>query len=526
MRGSHSNPKHLWFDPFRRNRGKMSEKASGPYKNFKPYYGDIHNHCGLSYGHGSFEEAIHNARLQLDFASVTLHAVWPDMPADDENLDYLVKYHEQGFSKAASNWKAYLEKVDEANQPGEFLVFPSYEWHSNQYGDHCIYYLKGSNQPILQAPDLPTLRSQLGKLDTQSLLIPHHIGYKQGYRGINWGEYSTTFSPVVEIFSFHGSSESSDGPYPYYHSMGPRHEQSCAQFGWAQGKVFGVVGSTDHHNAFPGSYGYGRMGVWASDLTREAVWEAISQRRTYALTGDRIQLEFSLNGFLMGAVCPHTENRELKVKVVGGDAIDSIDVLYNNQVIHRECPSEKNHSEGHYKVYLELGWGERLEDTPWDVDLKIRDGELIDIEPRFRGYGSQGTPESNTYAYTNWRLIEPNHVQFNTRTRRNPSLHTPATEGMSFEIRGNPQTQILLTANGQTFRHPLSTIISGNRTHYLGGFVSPALCLHRAIPKSEFQHEFTVSHRHPGSNQDWYYVRVRQKNNQWAWSSPIWIKNG
>jgi len=38
------------------------------------YYGDLHNHCGSSYGHGSLEDAYRNARLQLDFASVTPHA--------------------------------------------------------------------------------------------------------------------------------------------------------------------------------------------------------------------------------------------------------------------------------------------------------------------------------------------------------------------------------------------------------------------------------------------------------------------
>lgn len=502
----------------------MSESSPGTYDQHKLYFGDIHNHCGLSYGHGSFEEAIQNARLQLDFASVTLHAVWPDMPVHDESLEYLVDYHKQGFSKAVQNWKTYLKKVDAANQPGEFLVFPSYEWHSNYYGDHCIYYLEGNGHPLLEAPDLPTLRRQLKQLKTEAFVIPHHIGYQQGYRGINWKEFTEDLTPIVEIFSFHGSSESSDGPYPYLHSMGPRHEQSCAHYGWAQGNIFGVVGSTDHHNAFPGSYGYGRMGVWSPALTREAVWDAIRNRRTYALTGDRIQLQFSLNGCLMGEVCPYTPDRELKIKVIGGDAIDLVDVLHNNQVIHRESPTHTQDTDEIYKVHLELGWGERVEDTQWQVEFEVQNGDLVDIEPRFRGYGSQGTPESNTYAYTHWSTRGPNRVQFTTRTRRNPSLHTPATEGMAFEIRGGSQTQILLKANGKTFQHPLSDILTGNRTHYLGGFVSPAICLHRAVPKNEYQHEFSVSHQGQGAKQDWYYVRVRQKNDQWAWSSPIWIE--
>ena len=43
--------------------------------------GDLHNHCGISYAHGSLEDALANARLQLDFVSVTGHAAWPDIAA-------------------------------------------------------------------------------------------------------------------------------------------------------------------------------------------------------------------------------------------------------------------------------------------------------------------------------------------------------------------------------------------------------------------------------------------------------------
>ena len=53
---------------------------------------------------------------------------------------------------------------------------------------------------------------------------------------------------------------------------------------------FGLIGSTDHHSAFPGSHGFGRVAVWAESLSREAIWQAIRARRTYALTGDRIEV--------------------------------------------------------------------------------------------------------------------------------------------------------------------------------------------------------------------------------------------
>lgn len=494
------------------------------YQNLELFYGDLHNHCGLSYGHGSFEDAVKNAQLQLDFASVTLHAAWPDIPTEDKRLDYLVNYHKLGFAKALENWSNYLQQVEDNNENGKFVMFPSYEWHSNQYGDHCIYYKQGVDQPILEVPDLRSLRNALHQLPTESFLIPHHIGYKQGFRGINWSTFSQELSPVVETFSFHGSSESSVGPYPYLHTMGPRHEQSCAQYGWSQGNIFGVIGSTDHHNAFPGSYGSGRLGVWSESLTRDAVWQAIKKRHTYTLTGDRIELLFSLNGCMMGDNCPSNDERQITVDVLGGDTIDYIEVLHNNRIIHRECPPPPKNEGDHFKVYLELGWGEEPKDTLWDMDFQVSNGKICGVEPRFRGFASQGEPEGNNYAYTHWEQHSPSHVHFNTKTRPNPSLHTAATEGMSFEIQGDRNTQIVFSVNEHQYRHPLSDIFHGSRTHYLSGFVSPAICLHRAVPQSEYQHHFTFSHHHQASQRDWYYVRVRQRNNQWAWSSPIWLE--
>jgi len=499
------------------------QKSNGDH-NLQVYYGDLHNHCDLSYGRGSFDDAIKNARLQLDFASVTVHAVWPDLPTEDKKLAYLVKYHQEGFKKATAHWPDYLKQVEALNQEGAFILFPSFEWHSCHYGDYCVYYQNGHNTPLIGSEDLPTLREKLSQLPTPSILIPHHIGYKQGYRGINWETFSAKQSPVAEIFSFHGSAESSEGPYPYLHSMGPRHAHSCAQYGWSLGHIFGVIGSTDHHNAFPGSHGAGKLGVWADSLTRKSIWDAVNKRRTYALTGDKINLSFMINNHFMGDICPPNNNRQIKVKISAGDAIDYIDVLHNKHIIHRESPLPQPIDSDIFKVYLELGWGENHDETKWDVNFQVINGKILDVEPRFRGYGPTDISKDKDLAYTHWRRVNPNHVHFQTKTQPNPSLYTPSTEGMSFEIQGDLGTIISTSVHGQRFKHTLGELMKGSRTHYLGGFVSPALCFHGAVPQSEYNHQFEINHHGESHQRDWYYVRVRQKNNQWAWSSPIWVE--
>ncbi len=506
----------------------MSVFSDTLFPNMQVYYGDLHNHCGLSYGTGPLEDALRNARMQLDFASVTIHAAWPDLPTDDPSLDYLVAYHREGFRKAQTNWPDYLSTIAAYNQDGTFVTFPSFEWHSLAYGDYCIYYQDERDSRIIDAPDLSAMRQALRDCASPTMLIPHHIGYKRGQRGINWQAFNNELSPVAEVFSFHGLSLSSEGPYPYLHSMGPRHVNSTAQYGWALGKVFGIIGSTDHHNAMPGGYGSGRLGVWAESLTRAGIWKAIHQRRTFALTGDRIALAFALNGVPMGGIAPPADTREIAVQVIGGGALDAIDVLHNNRLIHRETifPQVDTNSDSVkvYKLYIEVGWGEQDQPYLWDVGVQVVGGALRGLEPRLRGYQPTENPAADAnYSANSVTQTAPDTVRFQAQTRRNPSLHTPATEGFAITVEGDAHTRLIVTTGTAQNQLTLAELMTGAHSFYEGGFVSPALYVHRAVPEGEYTHQFRFTHQHRSQSRDWYTIRVRQHNGQWAWSSPIWV---
>lgn len=500
------------------------------YDHLNVYYGDLHSHCHqVGYGYGSVEEAYQNARSQLDFASVTAHAHWPDIPQDEARLAGTVNYHLDGFKRAARAWPVLKEVTEAVYEPGRFVSFPSFEWHSRRYGDHNIYY-KEAVGDIIRAADLEDMRAELRRLKEQGtdcLMIPHHIGYLQGYRGISWDDFTPEFSPIVEMFSMHGQAESDDAPYPYMHTMGPRNERSTMQYGLRTGQIFGVAGSTDHHSAFPGSYGYGRVAVWASDLTRDGIWEAIVARRTYALTGDRIVLAFSINHQPMGAILPNTTDRDIAVSVVGGGALEFVELLHNNRPVHRWSAYEQalTESNGPVKVFVELGWGQKDEITDWHVNLDVTGGKLQAVEPRFRGPDIVAPQDEAParIAFSSWERIGDNQVQFTTQTWGNPTILTPATQGACLEILGDENTRIQGQINHCRINLSLKDLQTGARTGHLGGFLSPAYSFHRAARQSEYNWPYTFRHRHSSPERDWYYVRVCQKNGQWAWSSPIWV---
>lgn len=500
-----------------------------PYDGLNLYFGDVHNHCAIGYGHGSIEDAFRNARMQLDFACVTVHAHWGDLPSNDPSLKSVVDYHQSGFDQTESQWPHLRNIVETQNDPGKFVAFLGYEWHSLEYGDHCIYFEQPEGE-IIRVEHIEDLRTALRVYRLRGIdcmLLPHHIGYRQGYRGINWSTYNEEFSPIVEIMSMHGASESPEAPYPYLHTMGPRDGRSTYQHGLSQGHIVGVMGSTDHHSAHPGSYGHGRLAVWANDLSRKSIWQAIKERRTIALTGDNIAIQFSLNNAPLGTVMPFVSQRTIDVKVDGGSSIDYVDVVCNNRVIHRHNGFETapELTPEQVKIHLELGWSEKDENVDWEVALQIENGCLRNVEPHFRGHEivAPQVGEQEEYAFSEW-YHQNDRLDFKTRTWGNATTTTASMQGVCLEVAINTSTRIVGTINGKSIDVAINDLMQHPQSIYLGAFLTPACFFNRAIPPSESTCQFTVMYKSDGQQRDWYYVRVRQHNGQWAWSSPIWVE--
>ena len=503
------------------------------YAPYQAYFGDIHNHCDISYGHGSLEDALANARQSLDFVSVTGHAHWPDMPAPNPKIQPIVDFHLEGFARLKKRWPSMMQTLRAANDEGRFVVFPGFEVHFSATGDRNILY-RDLGGDLLYPSDLEDLNRQLRDLrgrGTEALAQPHHVGYRQGTRGIDWHTFNSEFAPVVELISMHGCSETNDTPRPFLHGMGPSDWEGTIQYGLAQGHIFGVTGGTDHHSAHPGSYGHGRTGLWATDCTRKAIWEALHSRRTYALTGDRITLRFSLNDAPMGAVVAPAPERRIQVEVEGGAPIDCVDIIRNNRLAKRFSPCDFSEpplpDSIRTRLYLELGWGPRLEATQWHVEFGVRQGRILGVEPRFRGRSvvsplDSAKPESCFTAQVH--RTTDTAVTFSAQSEGNPNTSTPTTQGLCLEVELPRAGQVYAVMNGRTRQWPVQDLLEGSRSDLTDGTASPAFRIHRAPLPHELCWRCHWEDR--GDGDDFYYARVRQTNDQWAWSSPIFVRSG
>lgn len=499
---------------------------------YKCYFGDIHNHCDTSYAHGSLENALNNAMLQLDFVSVTGHSSWPDIPDRKAPLESLVDYHVNGFNKLQTGWERFVDTFDRFNDPGSFVCFPSYEIHSMADGDHTVYF-KDHKRPMFKPDSIPDFQDIVRDIRIEgddAFLTPHHIGYRTGYRGINWDSYSEKASPFVEIISMHGCSESDDSALPYLHTMGPRNGSNTMQAGLSRGFHFGVIGSTDHHSAHPGSHGYGKVAIWAEELTKDAIWSALKKRRCYALTGDKIVLDFSLNNANMGEIIPYSEKRDIHIDVRGGDALDYMELLRNNIVIRRWNYLEDSNSDitgpVKGKVFIEAGWGVTGERIEWDILISLNRGKILDVEPRLHGIDVVDPEQKHTqeYQFSNWSR-EGDAVRLRTCTWGNPTTLTNTNQGLCLEIEAESDAELCLDVNNVKYRRNLKDLSVQSDSFYLGRFLSGAVHIHRFVPERMYNRKEYLSEIENGDKEDSYYVRVRQKNGQWAYSSPIWVRS-
>ncbi|GFZ80270.1 Tat pathway signal sequence [Paenibacillus marchantiophytorum] len=495
------------------------------------YWGDLHNHCGISYGFGGLDNALKAAKGQLDFCAIIGHASWYDMPARAEGLEYLVDFHMEGFAKLRRDWEQVRNTVRTYNVPHEFVTFQGYEAHSSQYGDH--HFLSPDDDlPLVEGSSIPVILEQLSSY--QVIAVPHHVGYTPGYRGGNWSSFNSSVSPIVEVYSKHGSGMSDHSPYPYYHDMGPRDSRSSVYAALALKHRFGFVGSTDHHAGYPGSYGDGRLAVWAEAKTRESIWEALLARRTYAVTGDKIACRFTLNGAPMGSEVK-ANHRRLELEVTACDQIDKI-VVYKNlkphQIINGELLADKaalsKTPANHYKIKVESGWGNAKNGLAWQGKADLAGGQLRSVETCFRGRSILApTPDikddPTMNALGNAIVSQTDScVEWTCTTFRNPTTLHPHTAGLILEVEGNEHTEVRVELNGKSMTATIGELLEGNRTTHLQAYNSAAFMIHRAVQ----QHQYTVKEAWNDdsveSDCDVYHVEIRQVNGQYAWISPIY----
>ncbi len=283
------------------------------------YWGDLHSHTRYSWD-GVGRDGFTYARFvsSLDFYAMTDHA----MSLEDGLM--------RGLNNA--NWEEYNNQTRAYYVPGSFVTLHAYECSFGPPWGHHNVYFRDEPGPLVfpKESSLPELWEALDK--GNALTIPHHTG--KFPRGVEFSVDNPDLRRNFEMYSGHGLSEAFDPAHPLAFEQSDFTVESKSAEGAVNlqdalrlGLQVSVIGSSDDHRAHPGIAMYGLAAVRATSLDRDAIFQGLYDRNTYATTGAKIILDFDVNGTPMGQQAPHQENANVHIKAHGTDVIEWVEVL-------------------------------------------------------------------------------------------------------------------------------------------------------------------------------------------------------
>jgi len=274
-------------------------KAQSPYQ---VYFGNLHSHTGNSDGADDPEVAFSFARdsAHLDFHAVTDHV---------EQIDPL-------------EWYFVKDEADNVTVNGSFVGIAGWEWGSPIHGHVNVF---NTSSIITDAvnlwytTDLPAFYNWV--LTHQPALAQfNHPGEESYFTNWNDFEYIDSINDnAFQLIEFQFAQQGNE----YY------------EFALNTGRHLSPVWNQDNHSADWGTKNDGRAGIWATDLSRPALFDAINAGRTFATMDKNASVWTDINGNNMGQTMIRYTNMPFHIYLNDGDAEDwdSIQLVTSNGVV-------------------------------------------------------------------------------------------------------------------------------------------------------------------------------------------------
>ena len=425
-----------------------------------------------------------------------------------------------------SDWEKTKKAVKEFHS-SRFVVLPGYEWSGQTPvgGDHNIYFLD-EDQPLRRSGhDLVEDKSDAGIDLTHinkvyqefrgrnALIIPH-----VGGRPANLTFHDPELEPAIEVHSAHGTFE--------------WFLKEALERGY---KVGFVAGSDDYKlrlgSAYPGfddrrfTRG-GLTAIYASDLTRESIFEALKARKCYGTTGERILLKVHADGHPIGDEYTIDKPPEIHVHAIGTNALERVE-LYRGLEEVCSAPELSSLIPSNRVKVTWRGASRRMpySGVLWRGELKVENGSLNSLE-----YMPLDRPDEQFFD------VSEESFRWETYTCGDQ-------DGASFEVLGDDAELVIscsciptesATIGGRTrqcaplnqedelhLRFRVSELgLKPNVTQI--GPVNRTLSIQK-LPEGKGSREISFRYidKIPSLGTNAYWVRVVQSDGEMAWSSPI-----
>jgi hypothetical protein len=329
-------------------------------------------------------------------------------------------------------------------------------------------------------------------------LVAVHVGGRTA--DLAW--HDATLDRLLEVHSTHATSE-----WFLFDAL-------------RRGYRMGVVAGSDGVDGRPGNSHPGHMAVrnvrggltaiLADELSRESVWRALKQRRCYATTGERIVLDFRAGDLRMGDVATLAgPPPPFEVRIEGTAPIERVDFFRGVDCIGSV---DRFESAGEASSFVRIAWrGASAQGNwqrarmSWDGELRIAGARILDVQDYAFDTPDEGVREHDARRVA-WR-----------------SVTAGDWDGVVLELDRPEAAELTFVSAPMNVRTRLDAVgIAGRRFEAR----NPERCveirpLPRTMPSRSFAGTFVDASPVAGSHA--YWVRVRQADGAYAWSTPIFV---
>ena len=298
---------------------------------YQLYFGQLHSHTKeYSDGAGTLEDGLNyvaslSEEDNVDFVAFTDHSNYFDS-SSDANPEAALYDVSKMTAESAQKWNKYTGDIRDFNErQSDVIALAGFEmtWsggpgHINTFNTPGI--VSRNNTALNNKTADAGMKAYYALLSNPAL--KDSIS-QFNHPGTTFGNFSDFgyYDPIIDT-RMHlvevGNGEGAIGGGGYY----PSYEQYIMALdkGWH----LAPTNNQDNHKGKWGNANDARDVVLTDDFSEEGIYEAIRNYRVYATEDKNLEINYTLNGEMLGSIIPEAKNADIKVSVHDPDDSDSI----------------------------------------------------------------------------------------------------------------------------------------------------------------------------------------------------------
>ena len=356
---------------------------------FQRYFGQLHSHTQYSDGAGSLESALAYVKAlpdnaNVDFVAFTDHSNYFDKSgaANPEGALYDMT---KATEDSQQTWKSYKDAVAAFNteNAGSMVAIAGFEMTWSGGPGHINTF----NTPGIVSRNNATLNNKTKDAGLQAYY--KLLSQKEGANSISqFNHPGTTFGNFIDFGYWDavvdtrmymvevGNGEGQIGAGGYY----PSYEQYIMALdkGWH----VAPTNNQDNHKGRWGNANDARDVILTDDFTEDGIYAALRARRMYATEDKNLELDYTVNGNMMGSIIDVPEKLNFEISFNDPDRTDSIakvELVVNSGKVAYTWDSAADLAKGSVSVEL------APEYTYYFVRVTEGDGDLAVTAPVWVG---------------------------------------------------------------------------------------------------------------------------------------------